>query len=519
MREQKQKGLHGWIRLLEGSQAATLAGLLKELDRLTASDDSSAIQLGEVLRKDASLTSHIIRIGNSIQFNPSSTPVTTVSRAIINIGFKHIRSVCLAVKVLELFSMNNASDQVADRLVTGLHSSFQARALCSRLNETEREEVFIACLLSQLVELLIVSSCDPEGNLYASKVEASTTTEERNIIANNVLGTRLDTLSKTLMKRWQIDGLINDLYNPRAVDQRLKAIVLGQDACEAVESGEDSRVFKSVLKKMVAYTGKTGVHVKSDVRAARYEALLAIKEFDDQKIITCAQRRLSDNSDSSEVGAVQQSSEGSGLSAEDDVNADSDPQIILQNDTNESDSGLVKQVKTHHDFDAQKQLHVSQKLTEMLLANEFEMNGFFRLLLRGVYYGAGFERCALLLKNTTTHRYVCKLSDGISKISSNVSVTQEIEQSASFEQAMVSEKAFIFKVGDADSDKKLDALAFKTGVETCLVAVLKSQFKPIGFLYADLYESKREIDTAYVERFNQLYVQSKLALNIIGKKS
>ncbi len=60
----KLRGLHGWIRLLEGNQAAVLSSLLKELDRITADDESSAYQLAETILKDARLTSHIIRIGN-----------------------------------------------------------------------------------------------------------------------------------------------------------------------------------------------------------------------------------------------------------------------------------------------------------------------------------------------------------------------------------------------------------------------------------------------------------------------
>ena len=95
------RGLHGWVRLLENNEAAVLSGLLKELDRITLSDESSAMHLADVVLKDPSLTSNLIKIGNSVQFNASTIPVTTVSRAILNIGFKHIRSFCLSLKVLE----------------------------------------------------------------------------------------------------------------------------------------------------------------------------------------------------------------------------------------------------------------------------------------------------------------------------------------------------------------------------------------------------------------------------------
>ncbi|WP_156497575.1 HDOD domain-containing protein, partial [Oleiphilus sp. HI0043] len=94
------KGLHGWMRTLEKSEAAVLSTLIKELDQVTASDESSGAQLAEVILKDVSLTANIIRVANAVTFNPSNIAVTTVSRAVINIGFKNIRSICLSIKVL-----------------------------------------------------------------------------------------------------------------------------------------------------------------------------------------------------------------------------------------------------------------------------------------------------------------------------------------------------------------------------------------------------------------------------------
>ena len=93
------KGLNGWMRILESSQAAVLSTLLTELDRITAADDSSGMQLAEVILKDSSLTSNILRVSNSVFYNPSGVPVTTISRAVINIGFNNIRSECLSIKV------------------------------------------------------------------------------------------------------------------------------------------------------------------------------------------------------------------------------------------------------------------------------------------------------------------------------------------------------------------------------------------------------------------------------------
>ncbi len=140
----------------------------------------------------SSLTSHIIRIGNSIQFNASATPVTTVSRAIINIGFKHIRGVCLAVKVMDSLLENGGSEMLFKRLAECLHAAHQTRGLCSKFNETVREEAFIASLLSNLVELLILSSGEKGVAELERELSGLTTDKERNLVAEDVLGFRFE---------------------------------------------------------------------------------------------------------------------------------------------------------------------------------------------------------------------------------------------------------------------------------------------------------------------------------------
>ena len=126
------RGLNGWLRKLEGNQAAVLATLLKELERLTSSEESSGMEVGEVILKDANLTSNIIRVGNSVMYNSSNIPVTTVSRAILNIGFDQLRSICISIKVLESVLQDNPSDLLISRLATTLHGAAQAKALSKR---------------------------------------------------------------------------------------------------------------------------------------------------------------------------------------------------------------------------------------------------------------------------------------------------------------------------------------------------------------------------------------------------
>ena len=70
-----EKGLEAWLVRLENEGVVVLSGLIAELNKLTSSEDTSANQLAEVILKDASLTTQVLRVANTVHFNPSSGPV------------------------------------------------------------------------------------------------------------------------------------------------------------------------------------------------------------------------------------------------------------------------------------------------------------------------------------------------------------------------------------------------------------------------------------------------------------
>ncbi|KZY74771.1 hypothetical protein A3742_04130 [Oleiphilus sp. HI0071] len=548
----KKRGLHGWIRLLEGSQAAALSGLLKKLDSVTASDDSSAAQLSELILKDASLTSHIIRIGNSIQFNPSSTAVTTVSRAIINIGFKHIRSVCLAVKIMDSLLENGGSDLLFQRLAECLHAAHQTRGLCSKFNDTAREEAFIASLLSNLVELLVLSSGEDDVAELERKLRGVTTDKERNAVAEEVLGVRFDTLSKTLMKRWRIDGLVHQIYDPGATDSRLKAIELGESIVGATAKGPNSNAFKLALKESVKYTGKTGEQVRGVLTNSTYSAISALKEFGDERLINAvpepglsqSPKPAMDSFDASETddrsNAASELAEDieaardkgdiekpdSRSATESSVSSDHDPAaksrsqsdaLPVEGEMDECDgSALISPNPTI-------QLSALQKMSEMMLG-DIQIKGFFKLLLGGLHKGVGLERSAFFLLDARRGCYSVKLASGSKTSDWPMSLIMKSGSGAGglLDSLFKDDAPSCFKIKGAEGvlqhQKEIEALAYKTDSNAFILAPLSAKGKKIGLLYADMGVSHRSIDASHQAGFQQFFLQAKLALNVLAAR-
>lgn len=491
------KGLNGWVRLLEGNQSAVLSTLLKELDRLTESDESSLSQLADVILKDANLTSNIIRVGNSVQFNASASAVTTVSRAILNIGFKHIRSVCFSIKVLEAVLNDSASSLLITRLATTLHSAAQAKALLSDKSSHLQEEVFVAALLTQLSELLILSSDEADAKLYAAELTATSTLQEKNSAAEKTLGVSLTRLSKTLMKRWRIEGLVNEaLSMPREPELELQAIQLGDEVSRAALFGWDSLEFKTVLKRMADFKKVSVTEAKKHIQEVAEQAAESITQYGKGVL----------------EGKIPTKSKP--VVIDDQANLGQAPNTKTQSMTTKQDLERLKP-------NAKLQLKITQQLSTQL-CSDFNINKIFKTVLLGINRGVGLERCALVIFDKSHLKLAAKYvqGEGTEKWMESFVVPYTKSQNGFLFQLFKQDKATW--VGSAVHTEISQHLSgeFKaiSGSNQFFVAPLSARGRKIGFIYADNGVSEQQLSDEYFEGFEHFIQQVRLALTILSSR-
>ena len=481
------KGLHGWMRALEDSEAAVLSTLLKELDQVTGSDESSGAQLAEVLLKDVTLTANIIRVANTVTFNPNSISVTTISRAILNIGFKHIRSICLSIKVLEAVLKDSPSPLLIAMLARSLHSANQAKALCEgqKFNQTEREEVFVASLLSHLAELLVLGCRDEDVKKLKHEIEPSSSMEEKNRCAEKFLGVSLSRLAKTLIKQWRIEGLVNDVLTGFAdedSDKRIQAVALGEEISRAALLGWDSPEFKEVSQRVAEFKniGDT-------------EAAMALKSVADETAETVAsfgKKILVDHIPTSKRPAAQ-----------------------IEKKSNDEEDGL----KANMAFE----LEVTERI-EGLLAGNFNINEIFKLVLAGLNKGIGIERVALGIFDKEHQKVVVKYAAGQGTEKWREAFVVRYERSHSGFLHNLFERDQAAWIGNSDYNHISQYLSPEyvgiTGQKRFFIAPLKAGRKRIGFIYGDMGVTSRELNDTYYEGFHKFLDKAKLALEKLASR-
>jgi len=482
------KGLNGWMRLLESSQSAVLSTLLKELDRITASDESSAIQLADVILKDASLTSSVIRIANSVRYNPSAQAVTTVSRAILNIGFKQIRSVCLSIKVLETVLKDSPSPVLVGMLAKTLHGATQAKSLCTDLPEYQQEEVFVASLLSHLSELLILGANEPEANELKKEINAKSSDQDKNRAAERILGVSVLRLSKTLMKQWRIEGIVHETLSlPDKPNVMVEAVLLGDEISRAALFGWDSPEFKEIVARVAEFKG-------SKVPEAK-KLLMATADETAETILQYGQGILTEHIPTSQKGASSERKK-TRSSDRDSVAAPLSPNSDIQ-------------------------LKILQELTSSMVG-DFNINTIFKSILTGINKGVGLEHAALAIFDKTHQKLIAKYvtGRGTEKWRERF-VLKYAKNHSGFLYNLFKQDQSIW-VGNSEFQAISQYLTPEyeriTGTNLFFIAPLTAKGKKVGIIYADLGETNRALNQSYFDGFNHFVQQTKLALNVIASR-
>ena len=98
--EQLLSKLSGLSRILPISDAAF------DVYGLTTDDRTDALQIAAAIQRDAAFAAEVLRLANSLFYNPSAQPITELERAVVRIGRKRIGDLALATHTLTTLTAN-----------------------------------------------------------------------------------------------------------------------------------------------------------------------------------------------------------------------------------------------------------------------------------------------------------------------------------------------------------------------------------------------------------------------------
>ncbi|MBW2030416.1 MAG: HDOD domain-containing protein [Deltaproteobacteria bacterium] len=144
-------------KVLEKEPLPSLSPVTVQLLRAAADEGSSASDLADIIRKDPGLTTRLLRLVGSV-FYYRQDRVTSISQAVVLVGFKRLRLMALGVSLRDTFPMGRKDGVDYDQFwKISLYRAFIAQAL-ARLAEQEGvdpEEAFVGGLILEIGMLML----------------------------------------------------------------------------------------------------------------------------------------------------------------------------------------------------------------------------------------------------------------------------------------------------------------------------------------------------------------------------
>lgn len=128
--------------------------MLARLTRLLESDTEAVQELAETILGDVSLTQRLLRLANTIPYRNGPQPVTTVTRAIVLLGFDQVRAVATSLVLLDGLLRGVEPARVYGEFHQALLSGCLARELLAGVDAQEAEEAAIAAMFRNVGRLL-----------------------------------------------------------------------------------------------------------------------------------------------------------------------------------------------------------------------------------------------------------------------------------------------------------------------------------------------------------------------------
>ncbi len=467
--------LKRWVNDLRNKNMPVVGSVIAELNSITDDDESNASQLAEVILRDPNLTSHVLRVANSVQYNYSSQKINTISRAIVLIGLKGMRAICISLLILDRLLGDQPRERVLSLVAQGFHAASQAQNLLHSKDANDAEEVFIAGLLFNLGEMSfwMAQELTPENETLLSG-----NPRERREAMDTILGGSFKSLTRELAQHWKLGDTVQEaLFPGKTPSQKAQAVITGERLSRAALFGWDSPQVKKVLGEVAEFRG-----ISLD------EALEEVKQ----------------SADRAAQVAVSYGAEAACP--------------MIPSSLRPADIARPKPRSRILKPDASTQLSILRELSSA--ANEvLDVNTIIQMVLEGMHRGVGLERVAIAF--IKGHRLEAKyvLGEGtepwrdgfefdIGPYTENLFTHVLAGESAHWiDKAFLQAHKALF---EGDIQKKLGR------DRECLLFVLRINQRNAALFYADRGGYGGQLDEEQFESFKHFATQAQLSLNMLS---
>lgn len=171
------------------------------LNRIGDADSEKLEALASVILRDFSLTNKVLRLANSASYGQFGGATSTISRAVMVLGFNTVKALALTVMVIEHLTNRDLAGELKDEVVRALFTSLIARKLGERCGYQDLEEVRVAGMFHQLGKLLALYYLHDDMQAIQSAAAAG---EREEAAARRHIGCSFEELGMGVARSWNL---------------------------------------------------------------------------------------------------------------------------------------------------------------------------------------------------------------------------------------------------------------------------------------------------------------------------
>jgi eukaryotic-like serine/threonine-protein kinase len=194
-------------RMRHRTDFPALSDSVSAINRMTHSDRESINKLSNTILKDYALTNKILRMVNSAFYRQvGGGNISTVSRAVIVLGFDTIRNIAITVLLFEHLQDKANARELKESFLRANLAGLLARHAAVKLMPREGEEAFICALFHGLGELLAQYYFPEEVDQIRTLMQSKRLSED--VASAKVLGIPLHELGIGIARTWGFPAAI-----------------------------------------------------------------------------------------------------------------------------------------------------------------------------------------------------------------------------------------------------------------------------------------------------------------------
>jgi eukaryotic-like serine/threonine-protein kinase len=171
-----------------------------------ADSDSSANILSNAILKDYSLSSKLLRLVNSPMYSGYGGRISTVSRAVVILGFEEVRNAALGLMLLDHLKDENQADSLKEACIESMISGSIANDLAKKLKIRDTEEAYVCSMFHRLGKMLAIYYFPEEMEVILEHVKRKGMKEEH--AAQSVLGVTFEEIGIAVGETWELPSEI-----------------------------------------------------------------------------------------------------------------------------------------------------------------------------------------------------------------------------------------------------------------------------------------------------------------------